>query len=103
MIADIFDKRDIEKTENLFKELFIVDKKEVLTINVKHAMKLDKPRIERLVQSISENKYVRRIMCNFLALAEESKTYMELGKTKDYICYVLRPISRNANNNTENQ
>jgi hypothetical protein len=28
-----------------------------------------------------------------LASAEGSKTYDELGKTKDYICYVLRPLS----------
>lgn len=28
-------------------------------------------------------------MRNFLASAEDSKTFEELGKTKEYICYVL--------------
>lgn len=55
-------------------------------------MNLDKPRIERLISTISENKYVVRILRNFLASAEESKTYLELGKTKEYICYVLKPL-----------
>ena len=64
--------------------------KEIITINVKHAMNLDKPRIEKIVTSISDNQLVRRITRNFLASAEGSKTYEELGKTKDYICYVLR-------------
>lgn len=30
-------------------------------------------------------------MRNFLASAEGSNTYNDLGKKKDYICYVLRP------------
>lgn len=83
----------MEKTEQVFQEAgYKVEKKDVLTFNVKHAMNLDKPRLERLIQSISENQYVGRVLRNFLASAEDSKTFRELGKTKDYICYVLRPI-----------
>ena len=91
IIADIFEKKDIERIESLFKENYTIEKKDIITINVKHSMNLDKPRIERLLQMISENKYIRRIMANFLGLAEESKAYQELGKTKEYICYVLKP------------
>ncbi len=50
MIADIFEKKDVEKMEALMiNEHYFIEKKEVLTINVKHAMNLDKPRIEKLV------------------------------------------------------
>lgn len=52
-------------------------------------MQLDKPRAEKLIQRITENKVVKRILRNFLASGEESKTYEELGKTHEYICYVL--------------
>jgi hypothetical protein len=49
VIADIFEKRDIERMESMFKDHFVLEKKEIITINVKHAMNLDKPRIEKIV------------------------------------------------------
>jgi hypothetical protein len=58
VIADIFDKREVEKIEAQFKEYFSVQKKEIITHNVKHAMQLDKPRIEKLISSITENKVI---------------------------------------------
>ena len=36
------------------------------------------------------NKVVHRIFRNFLASGEQSKTFEDLGKTKEYICYVLK-------------
>ncbi|CDW84341.1 UNKNOWN [Stylonychia lemnae] len=103
VIADIFEKKDIERTETLFKEFFEIEKKEVITINVKHSINLDKPRAERLLQMISENKYVRKIMANFLGLAEESKTFQELGKSNEYICYVLKPLQHTQNQPLQDQ
>eukprot|EP00347_Sterkiella_histriomuscorum_P016166 403354232 len=92
IIVDIFYKKDLERMETIFKDaLYQIEKKEILTINVKHSMNLDKSRSERLIQTISENKYIVRILRNFLASAEESRTYQDLGKTKEYICYVLKP------------
>ena len=76
------------------KEYFTIEKKEIITFNVNHAMNLDKPRIEKIVKSTTEFEFGRKILRNFLASAEGSKTYNELGKTKDYICYVLRPRSQ---------
>ncbi len=95
IIADIFDKNEGEKArlENLMKDYFKIEKKEVITFNVKHAMSLDKPRIEKIITTSTEIPSVRKMLRNFLASAEGSNTYNELGKTKDYICYVLRPIA----------
>jgi hypothetical protein len=36
------------------KEYFFIEKKEIITINVKYAMNLDKQRIEKIVKSTSE-------------------------------------------------
>ena len=91
VIADIFEKKDVDKIEALMKEHFVLEKKENLTINVKHAMNLDKPRIEKLVHQITDIQLFRKMIRNFLASADGSKTYNDLGKTKDYLCYVLRP------------
>lgn len=50
VIADVFEKSTLEKVENRFAELgFAISKKEVITFNVKHAMQLDKPRIEKMI------------------------------------------------------
>lgn len=49
VIADIFERKDVEKYEEKFKEYFSIEKKEVITFNVKHAMNLDTPRIEKIV------------------------------------------------------
>ncbi|TNV81521.1 hypothetical protein FGO68_gene5157 [Halteria grandinella] len=91
VIVDSFDKCDIERIEANFQKdkKLIIQKKEVITFNVKHAMQLDKTRAEKLIQRITGNKVVTRILRNFLASGEESKTYDELGKTHEYICYVL--------------
>jgi hypothetical protein len=97
VVADIFERTGSRDpcpphAEQLFAAAgFAIEKKEVITINVKYAMNLDKPRIEKIVSGISENKWVKHIMRNFLASAEDSKTFTELGKVKDYIYYVLRP------------
>ena len=53
-------------------------------------MQLDQPRVEEIIASISSNMVIKKFLRNFLAEAEESKTYKELGNTKDYICYVLK-------------
>jgi hypothetical protein len=53
-------------------------------------MQLDKPRVEKVISSISENKIVKRFLRNFFASAEGSKTFEALGKSKEYICYVLK-------------
>jgi hypothetical protein len=91
VIADIFDKRDLGNLEQTFSDHgFSIHKKEVITFNVKHAIQLDKPRIDKIVNSISQNNIVRRFVKNFFASAEGSKTVEELGKTKEYICYVLK-------------
>lgn len=53
-------------------------------------MQLDRPRVEKYIGLISTHPLVRRFLRNFLGSAEDSKTYNELGKTKEYICYVLK-------------
>ncbi len=42
------------------------------------------------------NQVVHRIFRNFLASGEQSKTFEDLGKTKEYICYVLKKKSATA-------
>lgn len=56
-------------------------------------MHLDKPRIENMISKITENKIIKKILRNFFSSAEGSKTYNELGNTKDYVCYKLRVSS----------
>lgn len=95
VIADTFEKSDLEKVETKFAldHEFFIHKKEVITFNVRHAMQLDKPKIEKLIQRIpgaTMNKVVHRIFRNFLSSGEQSKTFEDLGKTKEYICYVLK-------------
>jgi len=91
VIADAFENDDIERLEQTFEEGgFRVHKKEVLNFNVKHAMQLDKPRVQKLIASITSNAVLTGFLRNFFAIADESQTYRELGKTKGYICYVLR-------------
>lgn len=55
-------------------------------------MNLDKERVETLIKNISENAFIQKILRNVFASAEGSNTYNELGKTKEYICYVLKKI-----------
>lgn len=55
IVADIFEKKDIEKYEQKFKEYFNIEKKEVITFNVKHAMDLDKQRVEKIVNQVSNS------------------------------------------------
>lgn len=54
-------------------------------------MKLDKDRVEKIVDQISSNLPVRKLMRGFFASAEGSRTFNNLGTSKEYICYVLRP------------
>jgi hypothetical protein len=91
VIADVFAKSEIEGYEKTFGSSgFKIQKKEVITFNVKHAMQLDKPRVEKYINLISMNPVIKMFLRNFFASAEESKTYQELGKNKEYICYVLK-------------
>jgi hypothetical protein len=57
---------------------------------VKHAMQLDKPRVEKLISQITSNKIIVRVLRNFLGSGEQSKAFEELSNSKDYICYVLK-------------
>ena len=92
VIGDIFDKSQIPELESLFlTHGFNINKKEIITFNVKHALQLDKPRVEKLISSISTNLVLRRFLRNFFSSAEGSKIWEELGKSKEYICYVLKP------------
>ena len=77
ILADIFEKKETEQTrlEAMMKEYFTIEKKEIITINVKHAMNLDKPRIEKIVNSTTEFEFGRKILRNFLASADGSQTY----------------------------
>ena len=75
VIADTFEKSDLEKVEAKFAQdhEFFIHKKEVITFNVRHAMQLDKPKIEKLIQRIpgaTMNKVVHRIFRNFLSSGE---------------------------------
>jgi len=91
VIADIFEKAEIEEIEREYVNSgFKIHKKEVITFNVKHAMQLDKSRVEKYISLISTNILIKRFLRNFLGSAEESRTYSQLGKTKEYICYVLK-------------
>lgn len=91
MIADAFERTDIERIETGFADAgFLVQKKEVITFMVKHAMQLDKSRVEKMISQISSNQVVVRVLRNFLGSGESSKAYEELQKNKDYICYVLK-------------
>lgn len=75
VIADTFEKKDLQWIEDKFTQdhEFFIHKKEVITFNVKHAMQLDKGRIEKLIQRIpgaTMNKVVHRIFRNFLSSGE---------------------------------
>ena len=91
VIADAFDKSDVEAVESLFRQTGLgISKKEVITFNVKHAMQLDKPRVEKMIAQISGNPVAARVLRNFLGSGEQSRAFEELGRSKDYICYVLK-------------
>ena len=64
IICDIFDKREVYEIEKLFDKYFDFEKKEVITINVRHAMSLDKPRVEKIIKSITAYCFTNE--CNFL-------------------------------------
>ncbi len=75
VIADSFEKSDIAEIEKKFTQdnEFIISKKEVITFNVKHAMQLDKPRVEKMISHTTlanANQVVHRIFRNFLASGE---------------------------------
>ncbi len=97
VFTDAFEKVDISTLEEKFAQSeFAINKKEVITFNVRHAMQLDKTRIEKLISHLpgaTYNKVINRIFRNFLGSAEQSKTFEDLGKAKDYICYVLKKKS----------
>lgn len=42
VLCDMFNKEELPELEELLQKYFIIDKKEVITVNVKHAMSLDK-------------------------------------------------------------
>lgn len=75
IICDIFEKKHIEKYELRFQEYFIIEKKEIITINVKHAMNLDRHRISKIIKSISDNGCITKLLKEFLASADGSKTH----------------------------
>ena len=84
VIGDIFDKSQIPELESLFlRHGFTINKKEIITFNVKHALQLDKPRVEKLIASISTNLVLRRFLRNFFSSAEGSRVWEELGKSKE--------------------
>jgi|LauGreDrversion4_2_1035121.scaffolds.fasta_scaffold1367176_1 hypothetical protein len=75
VIVDSFEKSELQKFENKFTQdhEFFIHKKEVITFNVKHAMQLDKPKIEKLIQKIpgaTMNTVIHRIFRNFFSSAE---------------------------------
>lgn len=41
VIADIFDNREMEYAENCFKKYFFLQKKQIITPNIKHSMTFD--------------------------------------------------------------
>jgi hypothetical protein len=53
VIADIFEKKEIKQIEKIMKHFFTIEKRESITINVRHAMNLDKPRVEKIVNKYS--------------------------------------------------
>jgi hypothetical protein len=53
VVADLFDERQIPRVESIMNEYFQIEKKEIITINAKHAMLLDKERVENIVRSTS--------------------------------------------------
>lgn len=57
MVADLFDEKQIPRVESIMNEYFQIEKKELITINVRHAMNLDKERVENIVKSRS-NSYL---------------------------------------------
>jgi hypothetical protein len=53
-------------------------------------MQLDKARVEKVIAGITSNATGKTVLRDFFAEADESRTYRELGISKDYICYVLK-------------
>lgn len=53
-------------------------------------MNLDKERVEQIIHSISDSVCMTKLLRGFFASSAGSRTYDELGKTKEYICYILR-------------
>jgi len=55
IIADFFENTQIKTVESLLKKHFFIEKKEQITFQVKHAMSLDKPRIDKIASKITKN------------------------------------------------
>ena len=58
VVADIVDEKDIARTESIMNEFFSIEKKEIITINVRHAMNLDKERIETIIAKRSSSALI---------------------------------------------
>ena len=67
VIADLFPKQSLASLEKIFvDQKFVMHKKEVITFNVKHALNLDRPRVQKLLlTNFPNNPVVQRIMRNF--------------------------------------
>ena len=81
MIADAIPTKQLGYTEFLFKRHFDIECKEVITVNVKHALSLDQSRLEKLAKKASYNNNIllEKIMSPFFVLLDSS-SYKELGK-----------------------
>jgi hypothetical protein len=90
VIADIFEKGDVATFESELEQRFRIVGKENITLNVKHALNLDKTRVEKIISGFYDNRFIKQIMRNFLASAEKSETFEQLGVSKDYLCYTLK-------------
>ena len=53
IIADIFNKSEVKEHENLLKKYFVIEKKEIISVNVKYAMQLDMPRIDKTIKDLN--------------------------------------------------
>ena len=90
IIADIFNKKEVKETEILLRKYFHIEKKEIITVNVKYAMQLDMPRIDKLIKDLHQFQIFNKILNEVFSQAYTSKTYNDLQNKSDYIVYILK-------------
>ena len=65
-------------------------------------MDLDKKRVEKIIQRMSDSAAMTKLLRGFFGSAAGSHTYEELGTKKEYICYVLKAKGDSGNSNSGN-
>ena len=90
VIADRFEETDVAKTESDVKKHFDIEKRYEITLNVRHACKLQRRRRADLVRKALSNKVRDYWLDVFEQLVEQAYSKDDERDQSKYYIYVLR-------------